>query len=62
MGEEKKEEGKKSKDKYELAEMPTKTKVVIVDREGEEGKNAYDEMRILVRIANDLDKIKKSLD
>jgi len=52
----------KDTEKYVLGEVPTKVETVAIDIEGEEGKNAYNQFMLLIKIANDVEKLKKLLD
>ncbi len=58
MGEEKKEEKKR----YEVKDIATQTKPVIVDtQEKDENKAVFEMEDLLVRVANDIEIIKKGL-
>lgn len=52
------EKKKESKERYELAEVPTQTAMMIHDNDTDETQN---ELTLLVKIANDIEKIKRSL-
>ena len=60
MVEEKKEE---KKERWAIGEIPTQTQPVAIDTaEKEIGKAAHSELMLLVKIANDIEKLKKTLD
>lgn len=52
------EEKEEKKERYYLGEVATATDMVIVDRET---KNQYTSITMLCKIANDIDKVLKSL-
>jgi len=56
------EKEKENTEKWALGEIPTQTEPVAIDTQGEEGKNVYNQLMLLVKIANDVEKLKKLLD
>ena len=62
MADDKKEEKEEPKQRYVVKEMATETKPVIVDtEEKDEAKAIFDTEGLLVKMANDLEVIKKGL-
>lgn len=58
--EEKESKEEKSKDRFQLVEVPTQTTIIIRDTEGTEEEELWDDKKVFVEILNRLDVIIKN--